>query len=119
MISFFLHIFALLLVAHAFCDYPLQGDFLARGKNHLAPLPGIPWWQCLGAHALIHAGAVAYVTGSDLLGVLEFICHFAIDCLKSAGYLSFDADQSLHWLCKALWAALLVFEPSSVVRLPL
>jgi hypothetical protein len=31
-----------LLVAHVLADYPLQGAFLARGKNHRNPIPGIP-----------------------------------------------------------------------------
>jgi hypothetical protein len=29
----------LLFAGHALCDYPLQGDFLARGKNHCNPIP--------------------------------------------------------------------------------
>jgi hypothetical protein len=37
----------LLLVDHALADYPLQGDFLARAKNHTAPIPGISWYQSL------------------------------------------------------------------------
>lgn len=43
-----------LLVAHALCDYPLQGDFLARGKNrHAWPsvLDGVAVWpHALTAH---------------------------------------------------------------------
>lgn len=74
-----------LLVGHAVADYPLQGDFLARGKNHTAPLPGVPWWICLLNHAAIHAGAVALVTGSVMLGLAEFVIHAQIDYLKCAG----------------------------------
>jgi hypothetical protein len=40
-------IFPLLLVDHALADYPLQVDFLARAKNHAAPIPGISWYQAL------------------------------------------------------------------------
>jgi hypothetical protein len=38
-----LKLFLLLLVVHALCDYPLQGGFLARGKNEINPIPGVPW----------------------------------------------------------------------------
>lgn len=34
----------MLLAGHALCDYPLQGDFLAKAKNRAAPLPGVPWY---------------------------------------------------------------------------
>ena len=89
-----------LLVAHAVCDYPLQGDFLAKAKNHTAPIPGIDWWIALAAHSAIHAGAVAYITGSVLIGVWEFFAHFCIDHAKCAGETSFRTDQLLHVLCK-------------------
>jgi len=29
----------LLFAGHALCDYPLQGNFLAKGKNHRNPHP--------------------------------------------------------------------------------
>ena len=58
MILHFVGLLWLLLCGHALCDYPLQGDFLARGKNHTDPIPGIPWVHCLVAHALIHGGMV-------------------------------------------------------------
>lgn len=93
-----------MLVGHALCDYPLQGDFLARGKNHKNPIPGIPFYQCLFAHALIHAGAVAAVTGSVALGVAEFIAHVAIDFGKCDGQYGLNVDQALHVGCKVIWA---------------
>lgn len=100
-----------LLSAHALCDYPLQGDFLSRGKNHTNPLPGVPWYQCLAAHALIHGGAVAAVTGSTRLGVAEAVAHAAIDFGKSAGWYgtgktAFDIDQALHVACKVAWVSI-------------
>jgi len=94
-----------LLVAHVLCDYPLQGDFLARGKNHKKPIPGVPWMQCLAAHALIHAGAVAFLTHSVALGFAEFVSHALIDYLKSEGAYSFNEDQALHLLSKFIWCA--------------
>lgn len=92
-----------LLVAHAVCDYPLQGDFLAKAKNHRQPIPGIPFYQALAAHALIHAGAVAFLTGSIWLGLLEFIAHIVIDYAKCDGLSTLNQDQALHVACKVVW----------------
>lgn len=98
--------FAALIVAHAVADYPLQGDFLAKAKNRFAPLPGTPWYQALGAHAIMHGGAVWLVTGIWWLGLLETIAHASIDDRKCAGRLSFNQDQTLHTICKLLWVFL-------------
>ena len=99
-----------LLVGHSIADYPLQGDFLARGKNHRAPLPGVPWWICLVNHAAIHAGAVAIATDSFGLALAEFFWHVVIDFSKSQGWFgegeqAFTIDQALHVACKVVWAA--------------
>lgn len=96
----------LLLAAHALCDYPLQGDFLSRAKNRIAPLPGVPWFQALGAHALIHAGAVLLVTGFWWLAAIEAVAHALIDDAKCAGRISFNTDQALHVLCKLAYAGI-------------
>lgn len=96
----------LLFAGHFVCDYPLQGDFLARGKNHKAPLPGIPWLQCLLAHSFIHAGAVALITGDVGLGFCELVAHFLIDNAKCEGIFGYNVDQALHWVCKLVWWAL-------------
>ncbi|WP_442683270.1 DUF3307 domain-containing protein [Stenotrophomonas sp. JC08] len=103
-----LQIFLLLIVGHALADYPLQGEFLARAKNRFAPVPGVPWYQALGAHALIHGGVVGVITGSLLLGALEVASHMLIDDRKCAGRISYNADQLLHVLCKLLWVAALL-----------
>ncbi len=71
--------FFAMLIGHAIADYPLQGDFLARGKNHRNPSPGMAWWIILPMHSLIHAGAVWAVTGSSALGLAEFAVHCVID----------------------------------------
>lgn len=119
-----LKIFAVLLIGHALCDYPLQGDFLARGKNRFTPLPGVPWYWCLGAHAAIHAGAVWMLTQVWWLGLLEFIFHALIDDTKCAlanvwpvrdrnaadgfsDHALFNYDQAAHVVCKAVWVGLL------------
>ena len=103
-ISSALQLFAALLIGHVIADYPLQGDFLARAKNRFDPIPGVPWYQALGAHVLIQGGAVWLITGIWWLGALELICHALIDDTKCRGGMSFNADQTLHILCKAIWA---------------
>lgn len=100
--------FGALMVGHAICDYPLQGDFLARAKNRSAPIPGVPWWQALGAHGAIHAGAVAFLTGIWWLGVAEFIAHAITDDAKCRGRLTFNQDQAIHAVCKAAWVAVAI-----------
>ena len=96
----------LLCAGHALCDYPLQGDFLARGKNHKQPIPGVPFGQCLSAHALIHAGMVLVVTESVSLALAELAIHAATDYAKCDGRITFNQDQAIHYSCKATWAIL-------------
>lgn len=98
-----------LIVGHFVADYPLQGDFLARAKNRLQPIPGFPWWQALGAHATIHGGFVAFLTGSIWLGLAEIAAHFVIDDLKCSGRISLNTDQALHIVCKCAWFAIAVW----------
>ena len=94
----------LLLAAHAVADYPLQGDFLAKAKDRFAPVPGVPFYHALGAHAAIHGGFVGVITGSVTLGLAEFVIHAFVDDQKCAGRLNYEEDQALHALCKATWA---------------
>lgn len=98
-----LYLLFLLLFCHALADYPLQGDFLAKAKNRYAPIPGVPWWQALSAHSAIHAGFVTCVTGSVLLGVVEFVVHFLTDNAKCAGRLSYNQDQAIHVISKVFY----------------
>jgi len=98
----------LLVGAHCIADYPLQGDFLAKAKNHTLPIPGVPYWQALSAHAAIHGAMVAVITGIWWMFALEFAAHWAIDRAKCAGRLSFNQDQALHIICKAAWIIILV-----------
>jgi Protein of unknown function (DUF3307) len=99
----------LLFAGHALCDYPLQGQFLSEAKNQTKPIPGIPWYQALGAHALIHAGMVYLITGIYTFAVCEFVAHFWTDYSKSAMRLTFNQDQAIHYGCKVVWAALCVW----------
>lgn len=96
----------MMIAAHAVADYPLQGDFLAKAKNRTAPLPGVPWYHALGAHAIIHGAAVGLITRSPALGIAETMIHAITDDAKCRGKLSFDQDQAIHAGCKVLWAIL-------------
>lgn len=96
----------LLFAGHALCDYPLQGDFLAKGKNHKAPIPGVPFYHCLAAHALIHAGMVYLITRSFWLALAELTIHTMTDYAKCDGRISFNQDQAIHYACKLLWGIL-------------
>jgi hypothetical protein len=97
-----------LVVGHAIADYPLQGDFLARAKNHRAPIPGVPFIHGLLPHALIHGGFVALATGSVWIGMAEVLLHALIDFAKcdgrfGEGEAAFQTDQLLHIACKVIW----------------
>jgi hypothetical protein len=102
-----IELFAMLIFTHALADYPLQGDFLARGKNRTAPIQGIPWQHPLAAHSVIHGGFVGLITGSVWLGAAETVAHAIIDDAKCRGKIGYHADQALHVACKAIWIALL------------
>ncbi|HEV2709106.1 MAG TPA: DUF3307 domain-containing protein [Edaphobacter sp.] len=96
----------LLFAGHALCDYPLQGDFLARGKNHKTPFPGMHPSQLLLAHCLIHMGMVLLITHNVWFALAELVIHFVTDWGKCEGLIDFDTDQAVHYLCKFLWAVL-------------
>ncbi|WP_157020886.1 DUF3307 domain-containing protein [Parasedimentitalea huanghaiensis] len=103
-----MEVLALLIFAHAMADYPLQGDFLARAKNHTSPICGVPWYHALAAHCTIHAGFVGIITGSLALGIAEFFIHAATDYAKCSGRISYNTDQAIHVGCKICWAVLVV-----------
>jgi hypothetical protein len=103
-----------LLIAHVLGDYPLQTDFMVRGKNRqiTQPCPDLPtrglWLYCLSAHAIIHAGGVWAVTGSATFGAVEFVTHWLVDWLKIERKIGFHADQALHLVCKVIYVVILV-----------
>ncbi|MGA9771679.1 MAG: DUF3307 domain-containing protein [Blastocatellia bacterium] len=100
--------FLKLLFGHCLADYPLQGDFLSKAKNHRQPITGVPWFQALFAHAVIQGGTVGFITGSVICGCVEFVLHSLIDYLKSDGRLSFNQDQAAHIACKFIYACCLI-----------
>lgn len=104
MLTGFWPVLCALLIAHALCDYPLQGDFLARAKDPCAGIRGVPWIWPMAAHCGIHAGAVWAITGSGWCAILEFGLHLVFDAAKCCGELSFSGDQVAHVLCKVCYA---------------
>lgn len=98
-----------MIVGHALADYPLQGDWLSKIKNHkLELVPGEKIWpMALWLHAFVHAGAVQLATQSWLLAVAELLAHVSIDYAKCNGNLNYNEDQGLHIFCKFLWFCVL------------
>ena len=95
----------LLIVGHALGDFVLQNDGMAQRKNFISnPMPAVPWYYWLGAHALTHGGLVTLITGSALLGIAEAVLHAYIDHMKCAGKFSLLQDQLWHLAFKLLWA---------------
>jgi hypothetical protein len=98
-----------MVVAHCYFDYPGQGDFLSMLKNHTHKVGEKYWMYGLVSHGMIHAGAVAFLTGHISLGLLELLHHCVVDRLKCSGRLSYHMDQWQHILAKVLWAVFAVF----------
>lgn len=99
---------AVLVLVHLLMDYPLQGDFLAKGKAG-AFEPHAPAWLLLLSHVLMHGIAVGLVMGSILFGLVEMAAHWIIDRWKIKGSISFVQDQCWHLFCKVVYVATLVF----------
>jgi hypothetical protein len=87
-------------------DYPLQTDFMAKGKNWNTPVPGVPWYYIMTAHCLLHAIVVLMFTGALWCFFVEFAVHFILDCLKCAGRTNIHQDQAGHVGCKILYTLL-------------
>ena len=109
MIPYYLTLFILLTFGHFLADYPLQGDFLARAKNLVNPIAGVPWYQAMAAHCGIHAGFVFLITGSFLCTGIEFVFHFLIDVSKCEGKISYNIDQAMHVGTKIFLIILLLY----------
>ncbi len=99
----------LLILGHLLADYALQGDFMAKAKNHLMPKPNVPWFTVLLSHATIHGIFVFLVTGNFIFMILEIVSHAWIDYAKSNGDISFNEDQILHLLMKAIYVFIMFF----------
>ena len=105
-----------LLAGHALADYVLQTDIMAKCKNRQAEIyktvgPNFPGWcYWLSAHALIHGGTVALITGIWWLGLIETVAHWLIDFAKCENKINIHQDQFLHIVCKFVYL-LIVFVP--------
>lgn len=93
----------LLIAGHAVADYPLQGEYLSVAKNRHTEAGKIIWPHALMAHAFIHGGFVALITGNVWIGLAETVAHAATDWFKCEGKISFLTDQAVHIGCKLLW----------------
>lgn len=106
-----------LAISHVIADFPLQGPFLSEAKNrHLqisqpvnTKSPKGMWAQAMSAHALIHCGAVWLVTGSVILGLMEFVFHWIIDHAKCENWIGFNTDQFLHYCSKLIYVAMIYY----------
>ena len=113
-------LFFAMVIGHAVADFPLQGEFLALGKNRRYLLrlkdpnrpPEIAPY-CMAAHCLIHAGAVWIVTGSVVLAFVELVIHWILDHSKCNGMTNFGIDQWAHVACKLVYAivGVLIYSP--------
>ena len=108
--GFVITIFWWLICSHAICDFALQSDSMARGKNRhnrTQPPPNAiyqpTWMYWLGAHSLIHGAGVALATGVWWLGLCEVIAHGTIDFLKCDNRYGIHTDQALHLTSKLVW----------------
>ena len=93
-------LFAAFLVVHALADFPLQGAYLAKQKVLREADSPAEWFVALTAHSLVHAGAVWLVSGSLILGCIEFVLHCLIDIGKGEKKYGILTDQALHLTCK-------------------
>lgn len=107
----------LLFAGHAFADFPLQTDFIARGKNRNRPPQNIPpgqkpmtvWPYMLTAHATIHGTFVGIITGIWWLGIAEAVAHWCIDFGKCENWYGIHADQIMHYVAKACWLSIAIW----------
>lgn len=122
MLTAFLVLLFGLMVGHALGDFALQNNWMATYKcRHQKPdvkskRPDLIWLHVLSAHCALHAGftglVVLLVTRSMglalILGLAEFVAHWAIDFAKSENKFGFHTDQLLHYSCKLIWAIIAV-----------
>lgn len=103
-----------LLVGHAVADYWAQSDALAQMKNRNRPNTRVPpgqkpqvmWPYALTAHAMMHGAAVAFITGSVVLGLAETVGHWVTDFGKCENWYGIHVDQAIHVAQKVLWLCL-------------
>lgn len=78
----------LLICSHFVCDYPLQSDFIAVGKNPAkSPYNGVHWFWIMCGHSFTHGAGVAIVTNAQI--------QRTIDTMTMAGRVSLS--MNLGW----------------------
>lgn len=93
-----------LIASHFVCDYPLQSDFIAIGKNPEKGIyNGVPWYWIMAGHSFTHGAGVALATNNVWLGIIETVCHFFIDVAKCVRLTTINEDQLAHIGCKLAW----------------
>lgn len=116
-VSGVLLLFFAMAIGHVFGDYPLQGSFLAMGKNRNLDAsvlfggnkaPKDLWVHSLTAHCMIHSGIVWMITGSGLLALIELVLHWITDFIRCEKKISYNTDQFIHFACKLLYAIVIV-----------
>lgn len=111
-------IFFQLLLGHVMGDYVFQRSIMATSKSRHAEIyktagPRFPpWYYWLGAHALVHGGAVYLVTGSLALGLIETALHGVIDFAKCEYWIGVHTDQALHIICKLVYVYFILNQAS-------
>ena len=93
-----LELLLMLIGSHFICDYALQTDAIATGKNRLLDPAkfGVNWYYWMTSHAVTHGFGVGIVTGSVWFGLAEFVAHWLIDTGKCEKHYGLHADQLLH-----------------------
>lgn len=90
--------------SHFVCDYALQSEFMAKGKNpDGSPHFGVPWGWTMTAHCFTHGVGVALVLGNVWFGLAEIYSHFTVDYLKCKKRFGASVDQTLHLSFMVLW----------------
>jgi hypothetical protein len=82
---------------------------MAAAKNRTKPIPGVPFYQPLTAHAAIHGAFVGVITGVPWLAIPEAVIHWITDDAKCRGKIDYNTDQAIHILCKVLWCAIAIW----------
>lgn len=114
----------LFVCGHALSDFALQSEYMALGKNKWQSIPFTPWYWPMSYHCLIH-GLFVFIAiftsfvifGYPLIissfiatsfGLIEFVLHFVIDCIKCKKLINYDIDQFLHLACKLFYVIIIL-----------
>lgn len=102
----------LLIFGHFICDFALQSQYMCKYKNpNNAPSEGYNffhpeymWKLIMFAHCFIQGGFVYLFTNNLFFSLCEIMIHFITDYLKCNKKITVIQDQTIHILCKVIWA---------------